>query len=195
MSDAIELLVIWAWERHHNVLSWYVRPLFLLPYCWFAYRRSATGITVTLVALITSMGWFPAPRTPNPAVVRMLAVEREYLLGAWTASKVALAAVVPLTFVALAAALWRRSVGWALVVVNAAVGIKIAWTFAVDDAGAGALAHLPAALAGLAVVDLALAWWWSRRRPARPSGGRPSGLRLPSAGHEHATADARPGQQ
>ena len=32
--------VAWAWARHHNVLSWYVRPLFLLPFCYFAYRRS-----------------------------------------------------------------------------------------------------------------------------------------------------------
>jgi hypothetical protein len=35
----------WAWERHHNVLSWYVRPLFFLPFCFFAYRRSLLGIT------------------------------------------------------------------------------------------------------------------------------------------------------
>ena len=51
----------WAWERHHNVLSWYIRPLFLLPFCYFAYRRSLFGITITLVALATSMFWFPAP--------------------------------------------------------------------------------------------------------------------------------------
>ena len=23
----------WAWARHHNELSWYIRPLFLLPFC------------------------------------------------------------------------------------------------------------------------------------------------------------------
>ena len=24
----------------HNVLSWYIRPLFLLPFCYFAYKRT-----------------------------------------------------------------------------------------------------------------------------------------------------------
>ena len=29
----------WAWDRHGDVLSWYVRPLFLIPLAWFVYRR------------------------------------------------------------------------------------------------------------------------------------------------------------
>jgi len=55
--------VAWAWARHHNVLSWYVRPLFLLPFCYFAYRRSLWGIVLTVVALATSMFWFPPQST------------------------------------------------------------------------------------------------------------------------------------
>ena len=31
----------WLWQRHHNQLSWYIRPLFLIPFCWFAYRSSS----------------------------------------------------------------------------------------------------------------------------------------------------------
>jgi len=23
----------WAFERHHNILSWYIRPLFIIPMC------------------------------------------------------------------------------------------------------------------------------------------------------------------
>src|SRR5687767_8323883 len=64
---------------HHNVLSWYVRPLFLLPFCFFAYRRSLWGIVLTLLALATSMFWFPVPEHPSWAVNEMLASEREYL--------------------------------------------------------------------------------------------------------------------
>ena len=37
----------WAWERHHNILSWYIRPLFLLPFCYFAYRRSLFTLGVS----------------------------------------------------------------------------------------------------------------------------------------------------
>jgi len=42
----VELLadfVGWAWERHHNPLSWWIRPLFLIPFAFFAYRRSWVG--------------------------------------------------------------------------------------------------------------------------------------------------------
>src|SRR4028119_50008 len=58
--------VAWAWERHHNVLSWYIRPLFFLPFCFFAYRRSLWGMTLSLLALATSMFWFPAPGEVRP---------------------------------------------------------------------------------------------------------------------------------
>jgi hypothetical protein len=32
---------------------------FLLPFCYFAYRRSLWGIVLTLLTLATSMFWFP----------------------------------------------------------------------------------------------------------------------------------------
>src|ERR671913_409943 len=91
-------LVAWAWERHHNVLSWYIRPLFFLPFCYFAYRRSLSGMILTLLALATSMFWFPAPEHSNPMTLEFLAVEREYLTGDWTLWKLLLALVVPATF-------------------------------------------------------------------------------------------------
>ena len=76
--ELLQGFLSWAWARHHNVLSWYIRPLFLLPFCYFAYKRSVTGIVATLIALATSMFWFPAPENPSPAVVKMLAAEEEY---------------------------------------------------------------------------------------------------------------------
>jgi hypothetical protein len=39
----------WVWARHHNELSWYVRPHFLLPFCYFSFRRSVWGIVATLL--------------------------------------------------------------------------------------------------------------------------------------------------
>jgi hypothetical protein len=159
--------VAWAWARHHNVLSWYVRPLFFLPFCYFAYRRSLWGIVLTLLALVTSMFWFPAPEHASPAVNEMLASERQYLTDNWTLWKVLIALLVPLTFAALGLAFWKRSLVWGLAVVNAAILFKIAWTF-LFSTEAGAMSHLPAAVVGIVVCD-ALILYVMRRLHTRPS--------------------------
>ena len=163
--------VAWAWARHHNVLSWYIRPLFFLPFCYFAYRRSLWGIVLTLLALVTSMFWFPVPENPSAAVNEMLASEREYLTTDWTAWKVFVALLVPLTFAALGLAFWKRSHLWGLAVVNTAILFKIGWTF-LFSTEAGAMSHLPAAVLGLALCD-ALILYFIRRMRARASYGRP----------------------
>ena len=167
-------LVAWAWERHHNVLSWYIRPLFFLPFCFFAYRRSLFGIVLTLLALATSMFWFPAPERVSPAVTEMLAAEEEYLTANWTLWKVLVALLVPASFAALGLAFWRRSVVWGLAVINAAVLFKVGWTF-VFGTGAGAMSHLPAALLGLAACDAAILFFLYRRRTSQPEPPRTAG--------------------
>lgn len=166
--------VAWAWERHHNVLSWYIRPLFLLPFCYFAYRRSLFGITLTLVALATSMFWFPAPQTINPAVIEMLAAEEEYLTANWTLWKILLALLVPISFAALGLAFWKRSLVWGLAVINAAVLFKVGWTF-VFGTEAGAMSHLPAAVLGLAICDAVILYLIHRMRRRSSRLSRPAG--------------------
>ena len=42
-----------------------LQALFLLPFCYFAYRRSVWGIVVTLLIFPTSLFWFPAPENPT----------------------------------------------------------------------------------------------------------------------------------
>ena len=164
----------WAWDRHHNVLSWYIRPLFLLPFCYFAYRRSLFGITITLVALATSMFWFPAPEQSSSGALGFLAMEREYLTGEWTVAKILLALIVPLSFAALALAFWKRSIVYGLVLINAMVLIKVVWSFYFGG-GAGGLTLLPSAIVGLAVCDAVVIYLIRRRRrrssePSRPAG-------------------------
>jgi hypothetical protein len=155
--------VAWAWARHHNILSWYVRPLFILPFCFFAYKRSLLGIVLTILALATSMFWFPVPENSSSAVNEMLASEREYLTTDWTLWKILIALLVPLTFAALGLAFWKRSLVWGLAVVNAAILFKIAWTF-LFSTEAGALSHLPAAVLGLALCDALILYVMRRIR-------------------------------
>jgi hypothetical protein len=163
--------VAWAWARHHNILSWYVRPLFILPFCFLAYRRSLFGIVLTILALATSMFWFPAPEHISPAVNEMLKAEEAYLTANWTLWKILIALLIPLTFAALGLAFWKRSLVWGLAVVNAAILFKIAWTF-LFSTQAGALSHLPAAVLGLMVCD-ALILYVMRKMRARSFYERP----------------------
>lgn len=153
----------WAWARHHNVLSWYIRPLFLLPFCYFAYKRSLWGIVLTLVALASSMFWFPAPERPGTGTLEFLAMEQEYLAGDWSIAKVLLALIVPVSFAALALAFWKRSLVYGLVVINAMVLAKIVWSFYFGDASGG-LTLLPSALAGLAVLNAVILYVLHRMR-------------------------------
>jgi hypothetical protein len=158
----------WAWARHHNELSWYVRPLFLLPFCYFAYKRSLWGITLTVVALATSMFWFPAPQRADPDSAEFLAVEREYLTSDWSLWKVLLALIVPASFAALAVAFWKRSLLWGIAVINAMVLVKVVWSFYFGEASGG-LTLLPSAVVGLALCDAVIVYFVRRMRRRRSS--------------------------
>ena len=166
-TEATDEFAAWAWARHHNELSWYIRVLFVLPFCYFAYKRSLWGIVLTVVALSTSMFWFPAPERVDPRAAEFLAVEREYLTSGWSLWKVMLALLVPISFAALAVAFWKRSLVWGLVVINAMVLVKIVWSFYFGDESGG-LTLLPSALAGLAVCD-AVILYVARRMRKGPS--------------------------
>ncbi len=159
MATSPEFLA-WAFARHHNIASWYVRPLFLIPFGLFAYRRSLTGIFATLFLLATSMFWFPAPAEPDPMVVDFLRMEIEYLTGPWTAAKVVLSALVPLTLGALAAALWRRNLLVGLSVIVLIAVLKVTWS--VFEAGDAGLAVVAPAVGGL-LACLVLIWLGVRR--------------------------------
>ena len=162
-TGATDEFAAWAWARHHNELSWYIRVLFVLPFCYFAYKRSLWGIVLTVVALSTSMFWFPAPERVDPRAAEFLAVEREYLTSGWSLWKVMLALLVPISFAALAVAFWKRSLVWGLVVINAMVLVKIVWGFYFGDESGG-LTLLPSALAGLAVCDAVILYVVRRMR-------------------------------
>lgn len=139
----------WAWARHANEMSWYIRPLFLVPYCYFAYRRSIAGLLATILALATSMVWFPAPAQPDPRVLEFLQVEQRYLLAPWTPTKVLQTLTVPLTFGLLAVAFWQRRWWFGGAVLALAALGKVLWS--VTAAEAAGRSVIPPALLGLVV--------------------------------------------
>ena len=170
----------WAFDRHANVLSWYIRPLFLLPLAWFAHRRSGWGIAGTLVALATSIAWFPAPARPDPQVLEFLDFEREWLTGHWDARKVALSLLAPLSLTAYCLAFWRRSVLWGLVVLNLMAGGKLLWGVVAGN-GTGWAMTVPA-LTGLLIGDAVLvAVLWRLRARRRQDAREPAPASLVSS--------------
>ncbi len=135
----------WIFERHHNQLSWYIRPLFLLPFCYFAYKKSFAGMMVTLFALFTSMFWFPKPEVVSENVTTFLAFEKDYLHSEWNFMKLLLTFTIPLSFFLLGLAFWKRSLIMGIgVVVLMATG-KIVWSI-YNTGNAGKSILLPAVI-------------------------------------------------
>ena len=62
----------WAFARHHNTLSWYIRPLFIIPIVLGAFKKSYTIIFASIFCLFTSMFWFPEPAKVDENFVKFL---------------------------------------------------------------------------------------------------------------------------
>ena len=118
----------WAFERHKNQLSWYIRPLFIIPFCYFAYKRSWTGVMGSMFAVMTSMFWFPIPESVSPLVVEFLEMEKEYLMGNWDFAKILITLMVPVSLTALAAAFWKRNLFFGMAVMVFIALAKISWS-------------------------------------------------------------------
>jgi len=154
----------WAFERHHNILSWYIRPIFIIPIVLFAYKKSYTGIFLSIFALFTSMFWFPAPAESSPQVISFLAYEMEYLQGVWTAPKIIMSLAVPLFFIMLIIAAWKRNWKWLLVVVIGAAVLKILWS--VVYSGEAGLSILKPAITGL-IICIGGFYYYIKKHGAR----------------------------
>mgnify|MGYP001766884088 FL=1 len=145
----------WAFARHQNLLSWYIRPLFLIPFCFFSYKRSLAGIFGTVFFLLTSMFWFPAPTAVGEQVRAFLEMEQSYLTGDWGPEKIAVSLLVPVSLAALSLAFWKRSLWFGIAVLAFIAVAKILWSAAFG--GASGRAILAPAIIGL-VLCIALVY-------------------------------------
>ncbi|ACA40161.1 hypothetical protein J2D69_10630 [Lysinibacillus sphaericus] len=121
-------LLDWAFARHHNQFSWYIRPIFIIPFCFFAFKRSLAGISFTLFCIFTSMFWFPEPTTVDTIVQEFLQYEVDYLTGDWELGKILLTLMVPLSLTLLALAFWQRNIWFGFsIMAFIAIG-KVGWS-------------------------------------------------------------------
>jgi hypothetical protein len=139
----------WAFDRHHNQWSWYLRPIFLIPFCITSFKQSHTGMALTVFCLLTSMFWFPKPESVNDQVIQFLKFEKEYLLGEWKAEKIATLSTVPISFILLALAFWKRSIKAGVIVLFFIALSKIIWS--ITEAGEAGRSILIPAIGGLAI--------------------------------------------
>lgn len=118
----------WAFSRHQNQLSWYIRPVFILPFCYFSNKKYWSGISVTIFLLLTSMFWFPQPDFISDEVKQFLTYEKEWLGGNLTFSKFIMILLVPLSLTVLSLAFWKRSIWMGLAVIILIALGKITWS-------------------------------------------------------------------
>lgn len=162
--DDIHQWLEWAWARHHNPLSWYIRPFFVLLFCYFSWKRSWVGVVIVILATISSIAWFPAPQALDPTIEGYLAAELRWLSDPVLAATMIVMVVGTLWL--LAASLWTRRWLYAIVLLNAMPIAKVVFSVMLDrEAG---WASLWPALATLIVCDLAIAavYVYRKRRTA-----------------------------
>ncbi|WP_207496810.1 hypothetical protein [Aridibaculum aurantiacum] len=155
-----EAFFTWIFHRHQNSLSWYIRPFFLVPFCFFAYRRSWAGIAITVFCLFTSMFWFNQPEIVNEQVLEFLAFEKEWLMKDWNIEKSLLAATIPLSYTVLGIAFWQRSLVMGLVVIVLMAAGKVSWS--IYNAGNAGKSVIVPAIVGLVLCVILILWGYTR---------------------------------
>jgi hypothetical protein len=164
-NNIVEAFGNWAWDRHHNMLSWMVRPLMILPFIYFSYRRSWSGIVVSLIAIITNFFWFPMPAQVDPSATEFLNVEREYMESAWNLTKVLLTLSVPVGLAAMSYTFWKRSLLMGLLIIDGIFLLKSVFSVELDASGWALIPFLIIALAVFNVVILLAVRFVRNHRP------------------------------
>ncbi|MDN3241392.1 hypothetical protein [Glycomyces tritici] len=122
----------WAWPRHLNPISWYIRPLFFIPIALFAWRRQGWWMSLSIVAMLSSFFWFPEPAEVDPAAQAILDMEAELFAQPSWQTVISLG-TIPIFLGGLVWAFWRHSIGIGLWVVNVGVAYKAAWVWVNTD--------------------------------------------------------------
>ncbi|MEC0545192.1 hypothetical protein P8855_08190 [Bacillus inaquosorum] len=115
----VQDILDWAFRRHVNPLSWYIRPLFLLVLVYAAYKRSWKGIIITFVLMMSSMVWFPEPKKIYLQMQKVLEFERMLLSSP-------ISAVLTIVFMIVLATFWKRSLVLGVILLNVTLAGKVA---------------------------------------------------------------------
>ncbi len=151
----------WAFNRHLNILSWYIRPLFIIPIIFFAFKRSWSGIFCSIFLLFTSMFWFPAPVNPSLMEKEFLQFEMDYLQGVWDIQKILISLLVPVFFILIIMSAWKHSFKWLIRTLIGAMLMKVLWS--ITFSGNSGISILKPAIGGLSIC-LVTVWYFIRHK-------------------------------
>ena len=139
----------WAFSRHQNILSWYIRPLFVIPIVIGAYKQSFSILSMSIFCLLTSMFWFPKPEAVDEQVHLFLEFEKNYLTSGWTTEKIVVCILILLFFILLIYTTWKRKWGQLLWVVIAGAVLKV--VHSILSSGENGMAIIKPAATGLVI--------------------------------------------
>lgn len=144
----------WAYQRHENVWSWYIRPLLLIPFGLAAFKRSLSGVLLCLFLILSSMFWFPRPDVVPEEVQGFLEMEKSWIRSHWNWQKVLEAFLIPLGLASAVYALWRRSLKIGALIIGFFIVLKIIWSL-IRGGEQGAAIILPAVVGAGVILILA----------------------------------------
>ena len=153
----------WIWERHQNQFSWYSRPLFIIPACYYAYRHKLWHVIGCMLLLLTSLFWFSAPDQVSESVSSYLEWEKQLFFTNTSSTPLILLTVAVLVFLfGLFYAFWKRNPWYGLALINVGTIIKIIVSLGFGKE-VGTAAILPS-LSSLAVINVVAFLIWRRSK-------------------------------
>ncbi len=154
-----ENIAAWVWDRHQNQFSWYSRPLFVIPACYYAYRQKLWLVIGFMALLFCSLFWFAAPQSVPEHVSGYLEWEKQLFFSNESKSPIIILLVAVTVFLTgLFWAFWHRSFLLGLILINAGTLMKIVFSLTLGDEF-GTAAVIPS-LSSLAFINLLAFTLW-----------------------------------
>lgn len=152
-------LGLWIWERHQNLFSWYSRPLFVIPACYYAYRRKLHYTFGFILLMFASLFWFAAPEHVSIQVSSYLEWEKQLFFSGDSATPlIVLSITVVLFLIGLFYAFYKRSLLYGLLLINVGTILKI--IVSITLGGESGTSAIVPSLSSILFIDLLALFLW-----------------------------------
>ncbi len=153
----------WIWNRHQNQFSWYSRPLFIIPACYFAYKQQL-GFVIAMMALLgTSLFWFAPPTEVSETISQYLAWERQMFFDPENRIPIIILSISVLLFLFLLFyAFWQKSFWIGLLVLNIGNLLKIG--VSILFGGETGMASIVPTLSSMVIINIIAFIIWKMKK-------------------------------